>query len=187
MMIIPDCIPNDVWADITLSGLLDARDVMRVAEVVVLPPTSRRPFVASRVLTVGELDWFLGRHITVALWVEMIVDAGTGDRVWYRNGLLHRGDGLPAVERTNGERVWAEDERGFYQILTKHGDLSRLKDHRWHTDDVNIPSNEWADGTREWRHKGRLHRDGDLPAVEFSDGTRHWYKHGVLYRTKRGT
>jgi len=38
-----------------------------------------------------------------------------------------------------------------------------------------------ADGTREWRRHGELHRD-DGPAVEQADGTRWWYRHGKRHR-----
>lgn len=43
-----------------------------------------------------------------------------------------------------------------------------------HTDDR--PSVTHADGTREWRVHGRLHRENG-PAVEKADRTREWWAH----------
>jgi hypothetical protein len=36
---------------------------------------------------------------------------------------------------------------------------------------------ERADGTREWRRDGQLHR-ADGPAVEWDDGTCEWWRNG---------
>ena len=40
---------------------------------------------------------------------------------------------------------------------------------------------EYANGTKRWYKKGKLHRlDG--PAVEWNDGSKEWYKEGKLHR-----
>jgi hypothetical protein len=68
------------------------------------------------------------------------------------NGNYHRDDG-PAVERTDGTKVWSQ-----------HGVR--------HRDDG--PAIEWAHGTHEWYQDGKLHRD-DGPAVERTDEDNDWW------------
>ena len=39
-----------------------------------------------------------------------------------------------------------------------------------------------ANGNKEWRKNGQLHRDGDQPAVVRADGSKFWYKNGQVHR-----
>lgn len=181
MLLLPDCIPSDVWADTAL-GLLDARDLMRLPLSLAAFP-SGAAFVASRVLDKAELAWFASHAIPVELLAEVKVDPQNGDRSWHLNGSVHRAGGLPAIERINGERVWADNDRGgIYKVVDTFGNVARLKDGKWHSDG-DLPANEWgATKRREWREKGQLHRDGDLPAVEDINGMRQWWVHGKQHR-----
>jgi hypothetical protein len=75
-----------------------------------------------------------------------------GNKVWRdTKGRNHRDDG-PAVERTNGDRVWCQ-----------HG--------MWHRDDG--PAIEYADGRKSWYlHDIRLSFDKWLDKVDISDEDR---------------
>ena len=39
----------------------------------------------------------------------------------------------------------------------------------------------YANGTKEWRLNGKLHRE-DGPAAEYANGTKYWYLNGKLHR-----
>ena len=39
----------------------------------------------------------------------------------------------------------------------------------------------YADGTKQWRLNGKLHRE-DGPAVECASGTKEWFLHGKYHR-----
>ena len=56
-----------------------------------------------------------------------------GNKYWYQNDLLHRTDGLPAVEYANGDKSW-------YQ----HGKLHR----------TDGPAIEYSNGRKEWYQNG---------------------------------
>lgn len=85
---------------------------------------------------------------------------GTGE-YWYYEGNLHRGEGLPAVIKTDGTKQWHVK-----------GKLHR----------IDGPAVEQLDGLKEWHIKGKLHRE-DGPAVEHADGGKEWYISGRLQRT----
>ena len=87
----------------------------------------------------------------------MIKDSD-GDRVWYRNGQLHRDNG-PAIEREDGTREWYQND-----LLHREGG----------------PAYEREDGTRAWYLNGKLHR-GDGPAIEYADGDRSWWLNDIKY------
>jgi len=36
----------------------------------------------------------------------LIVFRSTEDKAWYKNGKLHRDNGLPALEQANGAKAW---------------------------------------------------------------------------------
>ena len=40
---------------------------------------------------------------------------------------------------------------------------------------------EYADGSKEWRLNGKLHRT-DGPAIEYADGSKEWYLNGKCHR-----
>jgi len=86
-----------------------------------------------------------------------------GRREWFLDDtltVLHRTDG-PAVERTNGIKVW----------------FLNGKKHR-----TDGPAIEYASGNKYWYLNGKLHRT-DGPAVEFANGYKWWYLNGKLHRT----
>lgn len=79
-----------------------------------------------------------------------------GTKEYYRNGLLHRDNDLPAVECAHGTKFWF-----------KNGKLHR---------DNNLPAMEYYDGDKEWYKDGQPHRE-DGPAQDFIKVglKRYWY------------
>ena len=78
-----------------------------------------------------------------------------GNKFYYSDRkmtILHREDG-PAVEYTNGTKVW-------YLNGTHHREDG--------------PAVEYLDGYKEWYIDGKLHRE-DGPAIEYADGDKEWY------------
>lgn len=84
-----------------------------------------------------------------------------GNKTWYKNGLIHRDGGLPAIECVNGHRGWYE-----------HGEFHR---------DGGLPASVWANGSRHWYRHGKHYRDSNLPTTEHQDGRKHWYRAGKYY------
>lgn len=68
-MLLSDRIPEEIWADATARGMLDARDVIAVADAIgdhTWPPTTFLPaFVSARPLSTAERDWFAARSIVL--------------------------------------------------------------------------------------------------------------------------
>ena len=85
-----------------------------------------------------------------------------GDKVWYKDGLLHREDG-PTVEYFSGTKVWY-----------KEGDFHR----------EDGPAIERSNGDKEWWKGGLLHRE-DGPACEYADGDKEWWLNGIEYSESR--
>jgi hypothetical protein len=85
-----------------------------------------------------------------------------GNKRWYRDGVKHRDDDLPAVECASGTKVWYKD-----------GNLHR---------DGDLPAIEEADGSKWWYKDDKCHREGDLPAVVHAFGAKEWYKNGNMHR-----
>lgn len=77
-------------------------------------------------------------------------------------GFLHRGDDLPALEATDGEKQW-----------WFHGKRHRENDK---------PAKEYPDGGKEWYYDDERHRGNDKPALEYPDGRKEWYRHGKPHR-----
>jgi hypothetical protein len=82
--------------------------------------------------------------------------------VWYKNGVEHRDNDLPAVEYKNGDKEW----RMYGKLHRENGK----------------PAVEWVDGRKEWWVNGKPHRDGGLPAVEYANGNKEWWVNGKLCR-----
>ena len=80
---------------------------------------------------------------------------------WYKNGYLHRVDGLPAVEHADGSKEWHKNG-----ILYRGGDL---------------PAMEMVSGAKYWCKDGHLHRSGGLPAFVAAEGTKEWWIDGSRY------
>jgi hypothetical protein len=85
-----------------------------------------------------------------------------GNKYWYINGELHRDNDKPALEYANGNKYWY-----------KNGELHR---------DNDLPAREYVDGEKWWYKEGKLHRDNDLPAIEFGNGEKRWFQNGKLHR-----
>ncbi len=81
-----------------------------------------------------------------------------GDKVWYKEGNLHREDG-PAIEAANGTKKW-------------------YKNGKYHRTDG--PAVEYTNGYKAWYVNGKNHRT-DGPAIEYSDGTRYWFLNSEQY------
>ena len=75
---------------------------------------------------------------------------------FYRNGILHRSNGLPAIVFKDGGVEYYE-----YGVLHRDNDL---------------PAVIRADGHKEWRVNGKLNRGNDLPALIDADGNQYWYQ-----------
>ena len=84
-----------------------------------------------------------------------------GKWIWHHRGKLHRGGGLPAIIKANGQQEW-------YQ---------RGKAHRIGGPAVIMPS-----GEQKWYRYGKLHRAGDDPAVVTDYGMTMWYRNGKFHR-----
>ena len=84
-----------------------------------------------------------------------------GDRYFYKDGKLHRRDGLPAVELLSGYRAW-------YVNGCRHNEGG--------------PARQWSNCQEEWYVDGEMHRDGDKLAVTTSKGVLIWYKKGKRHR-----
>ncbi len=101
-------------------------------------------------------------------------------------GVLHRNDGLPAVEYNDGYRG------SWYWMgqLHRDDDLPAIVGDGWcayfkcgqqHRDN-DLPAWVSADGSMQWYIEDKLHRDGDMPADVDSDGRYSWWQHGLLHR-----
>lgn len=86
----------------------------------------------------------------------------TRGEYWLMDGLLHRGDDLPAIVCDDGRAGWFN--RGH---LHREGGLPAVIE---------------ADGRREWWWMGRRHRPDDLPAVVSPAGHEEWWVDGRLHR-----
>lgn len=88
---------------------------------------------------------------------------GGSCKYWYKYGIIHRSNGLPAIIIRDVEKRWV--------INGKH--------HREH----DLPAWEHANGALEWFLNGLCHRDNDLPAYISSNKTyMEWRQHGFLHR-----
>jgi hypothetical protein len=90
-----------------------------------------------------------------------IVEYPNEDKLWYKEGNLHREDG-PAIISSNGTKYW-------------------YKQGTWHREDG--PAIEYSDGSKEWFKEGERHRE-DGPAIEWSNGTKEWWLEGKFYYLK---
>jgi len=80
---------------------------------------------------------------------------GSGNKYWYRDGLLHK-DGGPAIEFVNGNCMWYCDG----------------KQHR-----EGGPAVEVAGTYNIWVRNGKYHRE-DGPAMEYANGCKFWFFNG---------
>ena len=109
-----------------------------------------------------------------------------GEREWYRNGLRHRDDDLPAMKRYCGTLIWFKNglihrENGQPAVIRASGTCEWHKNGQFHRDD-DLPAIERSDGVREWIRNGMRHREGDLPAIERPKAGREWFKNNLRHR-----
>ena len=115
-------------------------------------------------MSVAKIDEFYKVKYVV---VKEETDTGEGCRkyadgslCWHKNGLVHRGDDMPAVIAIYGAKWW-------YKNGINHRDGDK-------------PAIIGANGHTTWVKNGKLHRDNDLPAIEgLNDPV--WAKNGVEY------
>jgi hypothetical protein len=120
-----------------------------------------------------------------------------GDKIWYKNGQIHRDGDLPAIEYANGDREWykngqryRDDENLPAFIGAGDFEMEWFKNGLRHRDG-DLPAwitwmgtgNKRRVSSKAWYKNGQLHRDGDLPAQDGDSGDyKAWYKHGKLHR-----
>lgn len=108
------------------------------------------------------IKWFKQKNIKLQLLVLCDFFSFISEEKWYRNGVLHRDDDLPAIVTK------------YYQAWYCNGVLHR---------DGDLPAYIHVNGVLlKWYEHGKLHRDGDLPAYIHIDGEQMWYQHGKLHR-----
>lgn len=78
------------------------------------------------------------------------------------NDLLHRENGLPAIEHANGNKEYYENGQR----------------HRAH----GLPAVECGNGYKEYFERGLRHREGDKPAIEHPDGYKAFFVRGLRHR-----
>jgi hypothetical protein len=94
--------------------------------------------------------------------MKYTVEVNDAEVVWYKEGTTsHHRVGGPAIERTNGDKIWYLDNN-----LHREGG----------------PAIESHDGRKEWFVHGVRHRE-DGPAIEINDGScrKAWYLNGRQY------
>jgi hypothetical protein len=101
------------------------------------------------------------KNIPLKLKEEHIV-YDDGKQEWYRNGLIHRDNDLPAIILSNGDQIWCKNDK-----VHRDGDL---------------PAIEYANGTKKWYQNGKLFRNNNLPTETRSNGDQMWHKNGLLHR-----
>ena len=60
-----------------------------------------------RILLNNEIKWFKLKNITLKLLETY--ENKYGNQYWYKNGLRHRDNDLPAIIRENGDQFWYKD------------------------------------------------------------------------------
>jgi hypothetical protein len=111
------------------------------------------------------------------------VEYSNGSKVWYKNGRLHREDG-PAIEWADGKKEWWVYGKRYTEedIEKLPGIFEKIKNQIKNTNPMKQKMIVDHDGTKRWyNEKNQLHRE-DGPAIEGSDGTKYWYKNGKLHR-----
>ena len=123
--------------------------------------TNHTNFIVScnRIILNNEIKWFKLKNIKLKLLETY--ENKYGNQYWYKNGLRHRDNDLPAVITVNGYRSWYKNGR----------------QHR----DNDLPAIIFPNGHQYWYKNGLLHRDNDLPAFITANGNQCWFKNGERY------
>jgi hypothetical protein len=124
--------------------------------------TKHTNFIVSckRIILNEEIKWFELKNIKLKLFETY--ENKNGDQYWYKNGLYHRDNDLPAIIFSDGDQYWY-----------KNGKINR---------DNDLPAVIFSDGSQIWCKNGKQHRDNDLPAVIYSSGSQFWFKNGKKHR-----
>jgi hypothetical protein len=109
-----------------------------------------------KIISKETIEWLDQQNIKYNLLVTREIKGGV--EKWFKNGLKHRDNDLPAVIWSDGTQLWY-----------KNG-----KRHR----DNDLPAVIDSDGSQKWWKNGLRHRDHDLPAIIWSNGIQEWYQHG---------
>lgn len=108
-----------------------------------------------------------------------------GVEEWYKNGLQHRDDDLPASIYVDGTKVWYNNG-----LIHRDGDLPAYIDIKYSRQEWYKNGKKHRDGDlpaiihgdcQIWCKEGKFHRDGDLPAV-IDDKLQAWWKNGKKHR-----
>lgn len=118
---------------------------------------------------------------------------------YYRDGVLHRDNDLPAVLWQDGSREWwvsgkrmrwdpSQPTEIRCNPSTKNYEVSFSE--LWHDQDGNLhrdindlPAVIHSDNTREWWRNGERYREGGLPTVITGNGIKMWHnRQGCLHR-----
>jgi hypothetical protein len=107
--------------------------------------------------------------------------------VWFKDGLIHRDGGLPAVRRLRCSvhaGVGRPGPFGIYMPDTVGPEditLEWFRAGQLHRDGgpARVHGRDWC---HEWYRDGKRHRDGDMPAIECRQGRREWWRAGVPHR-----
>ena len=105
---------------------------------------------------------------------------------WFKDGMLHRDDDLPAVIDAYGYQAWYKHGKRHRDgdlpaVLCADGSMQWWKEGTIHRDG-DLPACIYADGCQKWCVEGSIHREGDLPAVVYADGGRQWFKNNKRHR-----
>ena len=112
-------------------------------------------------------------------------------QAWYYMDFLHRDKNKPAVvyKNKNKNEFWELGSRIVYRKIrfkdfTETRKINKSKKKYLISNIDDLPAIEYANGTKEWRFNGNLHRDNDLPAIEYANGDKEWWCLGKRHRNK---
>lgn len=134
------------------------------------------------------------------------------DKIWFKNGKIHRRKDRPALERENGDKIWFQNNRR-HRARNKPAIISANQDRFYffkgkkyvilkedEKEEIHIvcsifkaerlvihsvgdkPARVYSNGTKEWHDFGKLHRS-KKPAVIYKNGDQEWWKFGERHRS----
>lgn len=121
--------------------------------------------------------------------LETFLHSKPSTKAWFKNGKRHRARNKPAVVHVpnyefyffDGKRYFIkEDEFETKELHFLYNDKSGVQQTVIHSI-ANKPAIVYANGTKEWRDFGRLHRN-KKPAIEYANGDKEWWIYGFRHR-----
>jgi hypothetical protein len=109
--------------------------------------------------------------------------------IWYKNGEIHRDDDKPAIEYTDGGMMWYKEG-----LQHRDGDMPAVIIDNlikmWYVNglkhrDGDMPAEILPNGTKYWYKEGLEHRDGGLPSTEFYNGSKEWWVMGEFIKSEK--